>query len=176
MNNEEIISDFIEYNATILNEIKATPELSSAVGAVIQEIFKKYVGVEVQVSEETGEIERPTNQYSVGEMVETISFKWVGVAVIEKAVYDKKEDSWIYYVKQGSIKFPELEANLYAANTEQVVETEYSTLTDKALLKKLADMKAYKNMLDEEDDEADIIEADTTIEQLEMEIENRNLN
>ena len=168
MSSEEIISDFITYNGSIFNQIQEeNEELSNALGMVIKELFAKYTGIDISQAK-TQDAKLP--MYKVGEEVETISGKWDGVAVIEKAVYDDKEDSWIYYVKQGNVKFPELEANIFTPIVDK--SSDYAKMTLEQLQQELETQSELIELYDDPTD-PDQIEAESKILEIELEIESR---
>lgn len=177
MSEEEILADFITFNDPYIEQIKAaSPELSKAIKEVLGEIFAKYTGIKIEgATEEESEI--PLNSYSKGEMVETMSGKWQGAAEIISLEWDKTENSWKYQVVYG--KEPnetynnDLEENLYAAQTEEIEETEYTLMSDKELEAALLENKELIEIYDDPID-PDQIEAQDAIQEIELEIERRN--
>jgi hypothetical protein len=168
MSSEEIISDFITYNGSIFNQIQEeNEELSNALGMVIKELFAKYTGIDI--SQATTQDAKLPN-YKLGEEVETISGEWDGVAVIEKAVYDDKEDSWIYYVKQGRNKFKDLEANIFTPIADK--GSDYAKMTLEQLQDELETQKELVELYDDPTD-PEQIEAESKILEIELEIESR---
>jgi hypothetical protein len=168
MSSEEVIQNFIEYNGFIFDQIKEeNEEVHSALVLVVKEIFAKYTGIDISQAT-TQDAKLPI--YKVGEEVETISGKWDGVAVITKAVYDDKEDSWIYYVKQGNVKFPELEANIFTGITDK--DSDYANMSLEQLQEELEVQKELLEIFDDPNDQENI-QANDAILAIELEIENR---
>lgn len=168
MSSEEVIQNFIEYNGFIFDQIKEeNEEIHSALVLVVKEIFAKYTGIDISQST-TQDAKLP--MYKVGEEVETISGEWDGVAVIEKAVYDDKEDSWIYYVKQGRNKFKDLEANIFTPIADK--GSDYANMTLEQLQDELETQKELVELYDDPTD-PEQIEAESKILEIELEIESR---
>jgi hypothetical protein len=166
MSSEEVIKNFIDYNGFIFDQIKEeNEEIHSALVLVVKEIFAKYTGIDISTATDTKD-----SVYKVGEEVETISGKWDGVAVITKAVYDDKEDSWIYYVKQGNVKFPELEANIFTPIIDK--SSDYAKMTLEQLQYELETQKELVELYDDPID-PEQIEAESKILEIELEIESR---
>lgn len=166
MSNEEVIQDFIVFNESIFNQIREEDEqLSNALSEVVKELFGKFVGIDIITATDNKD-----SLYKVGEEVETISGKWDGVAVITKAVYDDKEDSWIYYVKQGNVKFPELEANIFTPIVDK--SSDYAKMTLEQLQDELETQKELVELYDDPTD-PEQIEAESKILEIELEIENK---
>ena len=122
---EDILMEFINYNQPILDEIQAeNNELSKAVSKVVAELFEKFVGVSVQAKE--GKVEKPMNNYNIGDMVATLSGQYEGAGEVKKVTYLEEEETYGYTIKVKGIRklFYEVEANLYEVQPQQLEETE----------------------------------------------------
>jgi hypothetical protein len=173
---EQIIADFIKYNRPYIKEIKETnSELDAAIIDVLNELTKKFLGVEPKKSKE-GEIEQPMNLYNVGDMVETLTGEYEGVGEIKSATWSEYDETYEYTIKvkgrSGTIK--QLEENIFTlTELEEVVEeTEYSNLSVEQLEKLLEENKGLIEILDDPED-PDQVEAESNIEQIEFELERR---
>ena len=170
---EDILMEFINYNQPILDEIQAeNNELSKAVSKVVAELFEKFVGVSVQAKE--GKVEKPMNNYNVGDMVATLSGEYEGAGEVKKVTWSETEQSYVYTIKVKGIRkqFYELEANVYEVEPQELEETEYSNLSVEQLEKLLEENKGLIEILDDPED-PDQVEAESNIEQIEFELERR---
>jgi len=170
---EDILMEFINYNQPILDEIQAeNNELSKAVSKVVAELFEKFVGVSVQPKE--GKVEKPMNNYNVGDMVATLSGEYEGAGEVKKVTWSETEQTYIYTIKVKGIRklFNELEENVYEVEPQELEETEYSNLSVEQLEKLLEENKGLIEILDDPDD-PDQVEAESNIEQIEFELERR---